>query len=178
MEWILTYLTNIRDWVPGQDVLCKKLRDNGKLIEFCGRSNKAGFFVVIAIYFGGARRGCVMIPASSDRAGWSLFQKPISMARVSSNNSGGGGQSTGGGQNGKNLSVYGNQQKFRNFEKIGTNLRKNVIHGDPIVNVSVINGRPTWVFNFKLTFANLALKVCKPEGGQHVVTCLGVKDFS
>ena len=37
-----------------------------------------------------------------------------------------------------------------------------MIHGDPIVNVSVINGRPMWVFNFKLTPAILALRVCKP----------------
>lgn len=67
--------SDIRDWVPGQDVLCKRFRENGKLIEFCSRSNKAGLFVVIAIYFGGARRGCVMIPASSNRACWSLIQK-------------------------------------------------------------------------------------------------------
>nr|POE91817.1 hypothetical protein CFP56_65362 [Quercus suber] len=44
-------------------------------------------------------------------------------------------------------------------------------------NVSVINGRPMWAFNFKLTLAILALRVCKPEGGRRVVTCLGAKDF-
>ena len=38
-----------------------------------------------------------------------------------------------------------------------------MIHGDPRVNVSVINGRPTRVFKFKLTTANLALRICKSE---------------
>lgn len=47
------------------------------------------------------------------------------MVKVSPNNSsggggGGGGQIADGGRSGKFLSVYGNQQKFRNFEKIGT----------------------------------------------------------
>ena len=117
--------------MPGHVVLCKRFKENGKLIEFYGRSNKAGLFVVIAVYFGRSRRGCIMIPASSNHAGWSLFQKelrifcsgakPVSMAKVSSINSGGGGgQFADGGRSGKFLSVYGNQQKFRNFEKIGT----------------------------------------------------------
>ena len=74
------------------------------------------------------------------------------MAKVSFNNGGGGGQFAGGGQSWKIMSVYGNQQKIRNFEKIGTKLGQNVIHGDPIVNVSVINGRPTPAFNFKCDF--------------------------
>ena len=63
--------------------------------------------MVIAEYFGGARQGYVMIPASSNHVGWSLFQremrnfftgaKPISIAKVFSNNGGGGGgQSTSG----------------------------------------------------------------------------------
>ena len=73
--------------------------------------------------------------------------------------------------------VYGNQQKIKNFEKIGTKLGQNVIHGDPILNVSIINGRPTRAFNFKLTPTVLALRVCKPEGGRRIVTCLGAKDF-
>ena len=60
------------------------------------------------------------------------------------------------------MSIYGNQQKIRNFEKIGTKLGQYVIHGDPIVNVSVINGKPMWAFNFKLTPAILALRVSKP----------------
>ena len=50
-----------------------------------------------------------------------------------------------------------------------------MIHGDFMVNVSVINGKPTRVFNFKLTFANLALRICKFEGGPCVVTYLGEK---
>ena len=79
----------------------------------------------------------------------------------------------GGGWSWKLMSVYGNQQKIRNFEKFGTKLGQNVIHGDSIVNVSIINGRPIWAFNFKLTPAILALRVCKLEGGRHIVTCLG-----
>ena len=50
------------------------------------------------------------------------------------------------------MSIYGNQQKIRNFEKIGTKLGQNVIHGDPIVNVLFINGRPMQAFNFKWDF--------------------------
>ena len=68
-----------------------------------------------------------MIPASTNRASWSLFQKelrnfcsgakPVSLAKVSVFNGGGGGELAGGGRSGKILSVYGNQQKSRNFEK-------------------------------------------------------------
>ena len=87
--------------MPGLAVFCKRFRENGKLmIEFYGRSNKTGLFVVIAVYFGGTRRGCIKIPASSSHVGWSLFQKElrnffsgakaVSMAEVSSNNGGGG----------------------------------------------------------------------------------------
>nr|POE84591.1 hypothetical protein CFP56_72980 [Quercus suber] len=57
-----------------------------------------------------------MIPASSNRAGWSLFQKelrnfffgakPISLAKVSLYNAGEGGKLVGGGWSGKVLSVY------------------------------------------------------------------------
>lgn len=50
-----------------------------------------------------------------------------------------------------------------------------MIHGDLKVDVSVINGRPTRVFNFKLTFTNLALRICKFEGGPRLVTYLGEK---
>ena len=52
IEWILTCLEDIRNWVPGHVLLCKRFRENGKLLEFCGRSNKVGLFVIIAIYFG------------------------------------------------------------------------------------------------------------------------------
>ena len=115
---ILSCLANIRDWMPSRAVLCKRLRENGKLLEFCGSSNRAGLFVVIAVYFRGSRRGCIMIPASSNYAGWSLFQrelkhffsgaKPVSLAEVSSTKGGGGGQFASGGQSGKLLSVFGN----------------------------------------------------------------------
>ena len=61
-----------------------------------------------------------MIPTSSNRAGWSLFQrelrnfvtgaKSVSLAEVSSKNGGGGGgQSAGGDQSGKLLSIYVHQ---------------------------------------------------------------------
>ena len=165
IEWILTCLADVRDWVPSRVVLCKRFRENRKLIEFCGRSNRAGLFVVIAEYFGGSRRGCIMIPVSSNRACWSLFQreirnffsgaKPISMAEESFIKGGEGGQSTGGGQSRNILSVFGNQQKSRKFENYGTISGLNVIHGDPLDNVSVISGnflvkkgRPMWAYKF------------------------------
>ena len=76
-------------------------------------------FVVITVYFGGSRRGCLMISVSSNRAGWTLFQKElrifcygaksVSLDKVSLNNGDGGGQLTGGGRSGKSLLVYGNQ---------------------------------------------------------------------
>ena len=88
------------------------------MIEFCGRSNRAGLFVVIAEYFERSRRGCIIIPVSSNRACWSLFQreirnfffgaKPISMAKESFLKGGGGGQSTSGGLSGNILSIFGN----------------------------------------------------------------------
>ena len=88
--------------------------------------------MVIAVYFGGARRGCVMMLASSTRDGWSLIQKELrnflssaktpSSAGASSDNSGRVGQTAGGGWNGNNLPIDGNQRKLRNFEKIGTTL--------------------------------------------------------
>ena len=102
----------------GQAVLCKRFRENRKLIKFCGRSNRAGLFVVIAEYFGGSKRGCIMIPVSSNCACWSLFQreirnffsgaKPISMAKESFLKGGRGGQSTSGGLSGNILSIFGN----------------------------------------------------------------------
>ena len=152
--------------------------------------------MVIAEYYGGARRGCVMIPASSNRAGWSLFQremrnfftgaKPVSMAEASSKNGGdGGGQSAGGDWSGNLLSAYSHQQKFRNFEKVGAILGQSGIPEVSTVNglvlngnVSVINGRPTRAFTFKLTPATLALKVCKPEGGKRFVSCMDINEFS
>ena len=159
------------------------------MLEFCGRSNKAGVLVVIAEYYGRARRGCVMIPVSSNRLGWSLFftdAKPISMAEVSSKNGGsGGGQPAGGDWSGKLFFAYGHQQKFRNFEKFGAILGQNGIPGVPTVNGSVLNGnisiiigKPMRAFTFKLTPAFLALRVSKLKGGKHFVTCMGKKDFN
>ena len=66
MEWILSCFADICDWVPGIDVMCKWYRENNKLFEFRGRSNKVEIFVEIAVYYGGARHGCVMVPASSN----------------------------------------------------------------------------------------------------------------
>ena len=31
----------------------------------------------IAVYYGGARRGCVMVPTSSNRSRWCLFSKEL-----------------------------------------------------------------------------------------------------
>lgn len=73
------------------------------------------------------------------------------------------------------MPIYGNQRQFKDFEKIGTTLGHIVIHGDSGVNVSVINGRPTWVFKFKLTTANLSLRICKSKGGCRAVNYLGDK---
>ena len=77
LEWILSCFVDIHDWVPGKVSICKRFRENNKLLEFCERSNKAGVFVVIVEYYGGACQGCVMIPASSNCAGWSLFQRDL-----------------------------------------------------------------------------------------------------
>ena len=59
-----------------------------------------------------------------------------------------------------------------------------MIHGDHTENGSVINGkvsvkngRPMRVFNFKLTPAVLDMRVCKPEGGRRYVICMGTKEF-
>ena len=51
-EWILSCFADIRDWVPGKEFFYKRFRENNKLLEFCGRSNKAGLFVVIAMFYG------------------------------------------------------------------------------------------------------------------------------
>ena len=104
--------------------------------------------------------------------------KPATMAGALSKNFCGDGQVAGGRRSEKNLPVYGNQQKSRVFENMGAMLGSNVIHEDTTVNVSVINDRHTWVFNFKLTPANLALRICKHKGGRCVVSCLDNKALS
>ena len=73
MEWILSCFADTCDWVPVKDFFCKRFQENNKLLEFSGSSNKAGLLVVIAMFYGGARRGCIMIPKSINRSGWSSF---------------------------------------------------------------------------------------------------------
>ena len=118
MKWVLSCFADICDWVPRKDLLYKRYRENNKFFEFRGRSNKAGIFVEIVVFFGGARRGCVMVPASSNRAGWCLFSKELNSFLASSNTIGvegrnfggasGGGQMDGGGHDGKKLFKIGN----------------------------------------------------------------------
>nr|POE54687.1 hypothetical protein CFP56_25047 [Quercus suber] len=126
MKWVLSCFADIRDWVPGKDLFYKHFRENNKFFEFQGRSNKAGIFVDIAVFFGGARRGCVMVPVSSNRARWNLFSRALDSFLAGSNTVGvegrissgaaGGGQKDGGGLDGKKLFNTGNQWKLRNFE--------------------------------------------------------------
>ena len=136
MLWILSCFTDIHDWVPGKELLYKRYRENNKFYEFQGRSNKAGIFADIAVFFGGARRGCVMVPASSNRAGWCLFSKELDSFLSGSNSVGGegrtssgvagGGQMDGSGHDGKNFFKNGNQRKFRKFENSRAILGHNV----------------------------------------------------
>ena len=82
-------------------------------------------FVDIAMYYGGARCGCVMIPANSNRSGWCLYQKELDkfilgekivfLEGMTSDSAVGGSPMAGDGQNGKKIINYGNQQKTRNF---------------------------------------------------------------
>ena len=180
MEWILSCFANIRDWVPGKDYLCKRHRENNKFFKFRGRSNKAGLFVDIVVHYGGAHHGCVMIPASSNRSGWCLFIKELDrfltgentvlVAGMTSDGVVGGGSRAGSGQNGKKMINYGNQRKTRNFQISGVILKHNMIMSDSTITVSNINGRPTREFTFKLTFANLVLRVFKSNEGKRVVS--------
>ena len=88
----------------------------------------------------------------------------------------GGGPMDGGEQNGKKSFNYGNQQKLRNFENTRVILGHNVIKGDSAVTISNINGRPTREFIFKLTTANLALRVFKSDGGKRVVSWMNLNN--
>lgn len=111
LEWILSCFANIRDWVPGKDYLCKCYRENNKFFKFQGRSNKAGLFVHIVVYYGGARCSCVMIPASSNHSGWCMFTKELDrflsgentvlVEGMTSNGVVGGGSTTSGGKMGR-----------------------------------------------------------------------------
>lgn len=78
----------------------------------------------------------------------------------------------GGGQAGLHMINYGNQRQSRNSENTGVILGRNVIHGDSIVNVPNINGRPMSAFIFKLTPANLALRIFKTDEGKCKVSRL------
>ena len=129
IECIRSYFADIRDWVPGKDLFCKHYRENNKFFEFCGKSNKAGLFVDIVVYYGGKRRGCVMIPASLNRSRWCVFQKELDkflsgkntvlVAERTSKGSVGGGPMAGGGQTGKKFINFGNQRKYGKFQNSG-----------------------------------------------------------
>ena len=69
LKWILLCFADICDWVPGKVFLCKRYRENNKFFVFRGRSNKAGIFVDIVVFYGGACYGCVMVPVSSNQSG-------------------------------------------------------------------------------------------------------------
>ena len=146
MERILSCFSDISDWVPRKEFFFKRFWENNKLLKFCGRSNKAGLFVVIAMFFGGDRRGCIMIPKSINRSRWTLFQKELGVFLIGEKPRMGGVilDITGGnGQNGQKMHNYGNLQKSRFFENLGVNFGKNVIQGNSTVNKSVISGKPT-----------------------------------
>ena len=140
MKWVLSCFADIRDWVPRKDLLYKQYRENNKFFDFRGRSNKAGIFVDIAVFFGGAQRGSVMVPASSNRAGWCLFSKELDSFLAGSNTVGvegrnfggaaGGGQLYGGSHDGKKLFKTGNQREVRNFENSRAYLGHNVFKGE------------------------------------------------
>ena len=42
-----------------------------------GRTSEVAIFADIAMFYGGARRGCVVVLASSNRSGWCLFTKEL-----------------------------------------------------------------------------------------------------
>ncbi|KAF3973051.1 hypothetical protein CMV_003495 [Castanea mollissima] len=184
LEWILSCFADIRDWVPGKDYLYKRYRENNKFFEFRGRSNKASIFVEIAVYYGGARRGWIMVPTSSNRSGWCLFSKELDSFLLGSNTvwvkgwtsnedaGAGPGPTEGGGQFGKKSSKIRKQRKLRNFEISRAVSGHNVLKDATGVTVSSINGRPTRDFKFELTPANLALRVSKSVGGKRMVAWL------
>ena len=111
-----------------------------------------------------------MIPANTNRFGWSLFHKELGLFFSGDKlRLGNGGESgvfppTIGGRNRQAVNNYGNQQKFRNFEILGDKLGNNMILGDSTKNS--FNGRPTRAFIFKLTVENMALRVFKYEDGK------------
>ena len=78
------------------------------------------------MFYGGARRGCVMVPTSLNRSGWCLFTKELDRFLSGSNfvwvdgrtaaEDVCGGLMDGGGQKGKKSFKIRNQRKLRNFE--------------------------------------------------------------
>ena len=118
MKWVLSCFANICDWVPRKDLLYKRYRENNKFFEFRGRSNKAGIFVEIVVFFGGARRGYVMVPASSNRAGWYLFSKELNSFLAGSNTIGVEGRNSGGASGGGQMMAM--DMMGRNFSKLAT----------------------------------------------------------
>ena len=179
LEWILACFADIRDWVPGKDLFCKLFRANNKLFEFQGRSNKAGIFVEIAMYYGGASYGWVLVPTSSNWSGWHLFSKELdsflsssNTARVVgrfSNAADGGGPTDGVGQNKKQPVNSRTQRKLRKFEFSRAVSGNNVLKGVSGVFVSSKNGKPMHDFTFEVTPATLALRVSISDGEKRVV---------
>lgn len=89
------------------------------------------------MYYGGARHGSIIIPASSNRFGWCLFTKELArflssenivlVEEMTSDGVASGGPTDGGGQNGKKMITYGNQRKTRNFQNSRVILGHNMI---------------------------------------------------
>ena len=179
LEWILACFVDIRDWVLGKDLFCKRFRANNKLFEFWGRSNKAGIFVEIAVYYGGASRGWVLVPASSNRSGWCLFSKELDSFLSGSNTArvvgrfsdaaDGGGPTDGVGQNKKKLVNSRTRRKLRKFEFPRAVSGNKVLKGVSGVSISSKNGRPMCDFTFEVTPATLALRVSISNGEKRVV---------
>ena len=134
----------------------------------------------IAVYFGGARHGCVIVLASSNRSGWCLFSKELErflsgpktawVKRGTSNEDASGGLTEVGGHRGNNFFKYGNQRKNRDFENTKASSGNNVLKGTSGVSVTTRNGRPTRETLFKLNISNLALRVSIADGGKRVAS--------
>ena len=103
-----------------EKIVCKHFRAQNKFFKFWGRSSKVGIFVEIAVYFGGAHRGGIMVPASLNRSGWCLFTKELDSFLSGSNFVWVEGKTVdvavGGGQDGKKSLNIGNQRKLRNLK--------------------------------------------------------------
>ena len=63
----------------GQGGSKRSLRIDAKLFSLL---IGGGLFVAIAVYYGGAQRGCVTIPASFNHAGWSLIHKSKGFLKI------------------------------------------------------------------------------------------------